>query len=254
MLFDTHAHYDDKSFDEDRSEIILDAYNCNVKGIINVATDISSIKKCISLTEEFDFVYATVGVHPHNVKELDETFLDSIYKYSKNKKVIAIGEIGLDYYHDFSPRDTQKLWFERQIQLAKDVNLPIIVHDRDAHQDVIDIIKSSSANTVGGVLHCYSGSVEMAKIVLDNNLHISIGGPVTFKNSKKLVDVVKYVPIDRLLIETDCPYLTPEPFRGKRNYSGYINFVAEKIAEIKKMTIDEVSNITYQNAKSLFKI
>lgn len=254
MLFDTHAHYDDERFDEDRYEIIKNAHDEGVSYIINAAADFKSIASSISLSEKFDFVYAAVGIHPHSAGEMDENTIEVIKESAKNPKVVAIGEIGLDYYYDNSPREIQRIWFSRQIILAKNLNLPIIVHDRDAHEDVMNIIKSDHAEETGGVMHCFSGSIEMARELLNLNFYISIGGPVTFKNAKKAIEVVKYVPLDRLLIETDCPYLTPEPYRGKRNYSGYVRLVAEKIAEIKGVALEEIADVTLCNAKELFKI
>jgi TatD DNase family protein len=254
MLFDTHAHYDDERFEEDRYEIINNAHKEGVSYIINAAADFKSIASSISLSQEFDFVYAAVGIHPHSAGETDENTIEIIKESAGNPKVVAIGEIGLDYYYDNSPREIQKIWFSKQITLARSLNLPIIVHDRDAHEDVMNIIKSDHAEETGGVMHCFSGSVEMARELLNLNFYISIGGPVTFKNAKKVIEVVKYVPLDRLLIETDCPYLTPEPYRGKRNYSGYVRLVAEKIAEIKGVSFEEIAEVTLQNAKMLFKI
>ncbi len=254
MLFDTHAHYNDQRFEEDRHEIIRNAHEEGVSYILNASSDIPSISFSVSLSQEYDFVYAAVGVHPHNAAEIDESLLETLKEYAKMPKTVAIGEIGLDYYYDNSPREIQKYWFARQIGLAKSLNLPIIVHDRDAHEDVMNIIKAEDAKAVGGVMHCFSGSVEMARDLLDMNFYISIGGPVTFKNAKKAIEAVKYVPMDRLLIETDSPYLTPEPFRGKRNYSGYVGLVAEKIAGIKGVTFEEIAEITTNNAKRLFGI
>jgi TatD DNase family protein len=213
-----------------------------------------SAKVSISLAEKFEFVYAAVGVHPHNIGGMTDDTLAEVASLADNDKVVAIGEIGLDYYYDTTPRDLQRYWFSKQIDLAKGLNLPIIIHDRDSHEDVLNIIKTEGAKDVGGVFHCFSGSVEMARVVLDNNLYISVGGAVTFKNARKLLDVVKYVPIDRLLIETDSPYLTPEPYRGKRNDSGFVRLVAEKIAQIKELEFEEVAQFTLNNAKRLFRI
>ncbi|AUG58817.1 MAG TPA: TatD family deoxyribonuclease [Ruminiclostridium sp.] len=254
MFFDSHAHYDDRRFDNDREEIIKDAFNNGVSYILNASSSRKSVAETVSLANEFEKIYAAVGIHPHDAKDMDEDFLEELKNYAKNPKVVAVGEIGLDYHYDFSPRDTQKFWFKRQINLAKELKLPIIIHDREAHKDVLDIVKSEKAGEVGGVFHCFSGSVEMAREVLNNNFYISLAGPVTFKNARKAAEVAEYVPIDRLLIETDCPYLTPEPYRGKRNYSAYVKYVAEKIAEIKGMELEEVAEKTTANAKKLFKI
>ncbi|HOM02515.1 MAG TPA: TatD family hydrolase [Acetivibrio sp.] len=254
MLFDSHAHYDNKRFNEDRLEAIKKAYDSGVMYILNASADMASSKATISLTKEFDFVYGAVGVHPHSAAEMTDEDIAKLEEFAKEDKIVAIGEIGLDYYYDFSPREQQKLWFAKQINLARKLNFPIIIHDRDAHKDVLDIVKAEQARDVGGVFHCYSGSVEMLRDVLENNFYISVGGTLTFKNAKKAVEVVEHVPLDRLLIETDCPYLTPEPHRGKRNDSSYVRLVAEKIAEIRGMSFEEVAEITTNNAKRLFRI
>ncbi|WP_136479600.1 TatD family hydrolase [Acetivibrio thermocellus] len=254
MLFDSHAHYDNKRFDEDRFEVIKKAYDSGVSYILNAAADMASSVETVSLTRKFDFIYGAVGVHPHEVAKMSDDDIEKLKDFAKEEKIVAIGEIGLDYYYDFSPREQQKLWFARQINLAKELNLPIIVHDRDAHKDVLDIVKAEQAKDVGGVFHCYSGSVEMLMDVLENNFYISVGGTLTFKNAKRVVEVVERVPLDRLLIETDCPYLTPEPHRGKRNDSSYVRLVAEKIAKIRGMSFEEVAEITTNNAKRLFGI
>lgn len=254
MLFDSHAHLDDEKFSHDRYEIINKARESGVSYILNASSDLVSAKNSISLAEDFEFIYAAVGIHPHCAGEMEDSTLDIIRDLAGHKKVVAIGEIGLDYYYDTAPRDIQKYWFARQLDLARELELPVIVHDRDAHEDILDIIKSQNSREVGGVFHCFSGSVEMAKEVLDNNFYISVGGVVTFKNAKKIIDVVKYTPMDRLLIETDCPYLTPEPFRGKRNDSGYVRLVAEKIASIKGLSFESVASITLNNARQLLSI
>ena len=255
MLFDTHAHYDDRKFSEDRDETIERAYKNGVKYIINVSYDLKSSAESVSLSDKFDFVYAAVGIHPHDVAAVDDSAVSTLEDYAlNNKKVVAIGEIGLDYYYDNSPRELQRYWFARQIRLAKKLGLPIIVHDRDAHEDTFNIVREEEAGEVGGVFHCHSGSVEMAKELIKNNFYIAIGGAVTFKNARKVVDVAAFVPDDRLLIETDCPYMTPEPFRGKRNESSYVRLVAEKIAEIRGVTAEYIARITTENAKKLFRI
>lgn len=254
MLFDTHAHYDDTKFNEDRYEVIKRAHESGVSYILNASSSAASNAESIKLARRFDFVFASIGIHPHNVNEITENTLADLTGYASEKKVVAVGEIGLDYYYDFAPKEVQKRWFAEQISLAKNLNLPIIVHNRDAHEDSVNIIKSENAKAVGGVFHCFSGSVEMAKELLKNDFYISVAGPVTFKNAKKLIEVVEFVPADRLLIETDCPYLTPEPYRGKRNDSGYMRLVAEKIAEIKGVAFEEVARITTENAKRLFRI
>jgi len=254
MLFDSHAHYDDERFNEDRDIVLKSVYESGVGYVLNAASDVASIDSTLELSEKYDFVYAAIGIHPHNVEKAETGVLDRIAELSKRPKVVAIGEIGLDYYYDFSPRELQKKWLIMQIGLAKDLKLPIIVHNRDSHQDILDIVKSENAKKTGGVFHMFSGSVEMAEILLDNNFYISVGGVVTFNNAKKIVDVVKAVPPDRLLVETDCPYMTPVPFRGRRNDSTYMINTVRKIAEIKGMEVERIIEITTKNAKDLFNI
>lgn len=254
MLFDTHTHYDDERFTDDKYEVIERAHNSGIKYMLNASSDIASCSESVSLAEKYAYVYAAVGVHPHNVEQADHNTLNIIRDYAKSSKAVAIGEIGLDYYYDNSPRELQRQWFIKQIHMAIQLNLPIIVHNRDAHMDTLKIVKQEEAKKIGGVFHCYSGSVEMAREVLDNNFYISVGGVVTFKNASRISEVVRFVPEDMLLIETDCPYLTPEPFRGKRNESSYIRFIAEKIAEIKGTSFEYIAYVTTENAKRLFKV
>jgi len=255
MLFDSHAHYHDERFANDRHEALMKAYADGVGHILAASTDIASSRQNIKLAGQYDFVYAAVGIHPHDAINANDESLEELAELAlQSEKVVAIGEIGLDYFYDNSPRDVQKAWFVRQINLARELRKPVIVHDRDAHEDTMHILVSEKASETGGVLHCYSGSVEMAREVLKNNFYISFGGAITFKNAKKSIEVVRYVPDDRLLIETDCPYLTPEPYRGRRNESGYVRLVAEKIAEIRNIGLDEVISKTAENAKRLFNI
>lgn len=254
MLFDTHAHLDDEKFDNDRDEIIQKCQDENVGLILNAGTNVKTSLKSISLANKYDFIYASVGIHPHDAKDMDEDTIEVLRELAKNKKVVAIGEIGLDYYYDFSPREIQKRRFIEQIELARELDLPIIVHDRDSHEDTMDILKKSGIKSVGGVLHSFSGSSKMARKCIDLGMYISISGPVTFKNNKKTIEVVREIPLDKLLIETDSPYLTPEPYRGKRNYSGLVRYVAEKIADIKGITFEEVKEATFENGKRLFRI
>ena len=212
-----------------------------------------SSQRCIELSEEYDIVYAGVGIHPHEASSAGEDYLESLRSMAAHKKVVAIGEIGLDYYYDFSPRDDQKRVFTEQIGLASEVGLPIIVHNRESHKDVLDILRSNKELLVGGVMHCYSGSWDMAKLFLDLGLYISLGGPVTFKNAKRPIEIAENIPLDRLLIETDSPYLTPVPHRGKRNDPGLVGLVAEKIAMIRGISVEEVRRVTSENAVSLFR-
>ncbi len=249
MIFDSHAHYNDERYKSCQEESIKYAVDNGVVGIINCGTDIFSSQQSIDLSEKYPFFYAAVGYHPESINDstvFDETALE---KLIANKKVIAVGEIGLDYYYDTTYKSKQLEFFEKQILLAKKHSLPVIIHDRDAHMDTLDLIKKHKPN---GVLHCFSGSVEMAKEVIDLGMYIGIGGVITFKNSKRLVDVVKNIPLERILLETDAPYMSPEPYRGKTNNSAYIKYVAEKIAEIKNIPFSEVYNTTLNNIKTLF--
>ncbi len=254
MLFDTHAHYYDEQYRHDLPETISRAIQSGVGYILTASSDIASSVENISLTQKYSIFYAAVGVHPHNAADINNSIISALADFAAYPKVVAIGEIGLDYFYDNSPREAQKIWFAKQISLARNVNLPIIVHDRDAHEDTVSILKSENARDTGGVLHCYSGSVEMARQILDMGFMISIAGPVTFKNAKKLIEVVKYVPDDMLLVETDSPYLTPEPYRGKRNESANVKLVAEKIAKIKGKSLDYICETTTSNAMRLFGI
>lgn len=254
MLFDTHAHYYDSQFDEDRKEAIERAFSSGVKYILNASSDVASSVENISMAQEYEDIYAAVGIHPHNVMDLNSNIISAISDFATYPKVVAIGEIGLDYFYDNSPREAQKLGFTKQIYLAVNLKLPIIIHDRDAHEDTMKIVREENAKRVGGVFHCFSGSVEMAREVLNNNFYISVGGPVTYKNANRLLEVVKYVPEDRLLLETDCPYLPPEPLRGKRNESANVRLVAERVAKIKGKTLSYITDITTSNAKTLFGI
>lgn len=254
MFFDTHAHYYDDMFKQDRNEVLNKAFESGVKYILNASSDVASSIENISMAKQFKNLYAAVGIHPHNVIDLNNNIISALADFTAYPKVVAIGEIGLDYYYDNSPREAQKMAFIKQINLAVNLNLPVIIHDRDAHEDSLNIVKMENAKRVGGVFHCYSGSVEMAKEILNNNFYISIAGTVTFKNARKLLDVVRYVPEDRLLIETDCPYLSPEPFRGRRNDSSNLGIIAQKIAEIRRSTVEEIAAITTRNAKKLFSI
>jgi TatD DNase family protein len=254
MLFDTHAHYYDSQYDKDRDETIQRARANGVEYILTASSDIASSIESISLAQDYDFIYAAIGVHPHNVMELNNNILSALKDFAAYEKVVAIGEIGLDYYYDNAPREVQKMWFAEQISLAKSLKLPIIVHDRDAHEDTLSIIKAENGRETGGILHCFSGSVEMAREVLNQNFLIAVGGPVTFKNAHRIPEVVKFVPDDMLLIETDCPYLAPVPYRGHRNESAYVRVVAETIAKIKDKPVEYIEQITTSNAKRIFGI
>ncbi len=252
MIFDTHAHYDDERFDEDREELLKQLHRDGISYILNASASPESLEASLELAEKFPFVYAALGIHPHDAEKMDEELLNKIKILSKHEKVVAIGEIGLDYYYDNSPRDIQRYWFERQIELAKELRLPIIIHDRDAHEDTVNILKKTDVKQVGGIFHCFAGSAQMAVEMLKLNLYIAIGGPVTFKNSRKTIEVVKAVPLEKLLVETDSPYLSPEPMRGKRNNSGNLVHIIRKIADIKGVSESLVAETTLMNAKKVF--
>ncbi|GIQ67265.1 TatD family deoxyribonuclease [Xylanibacillus composti] len=254
MLFDTHAHLDSAKFEEEREAMIERARDNGVDYIVNVGFNRETIPTTMALAEQYEWIYAAVGWHPQDAITMQEGDLAWIESLTAHPKVVAIGEIGLDYYWDTSPKDVQQQVFREQIRLARKLKLPIIIHNRDAHQDVVNILQEENAAEVGGIMHCFSGSWEIAKRCLDMNFHISFGGPITFKNAKQPKEVLAQVPLDRLLIETDCPYLTPHPFRGKRNESAYVRYVAEAAAEIKGLEIEELASITTRNALKLFSI
>ncbi len=251
MIFDSHAHYDDTRFDNLRDELLLEISQNGVCGIINCGTDIDTSAFSVSLAEKYDFVYAAVGYHPESVN--DKTVFDEqqMLKLISNKKTVAIGEIGLDYYWDTTFKQKQIEMFEKQLIFANERSLPVIIHDREAHGDTLEIIKKHKPK---GVLHCFSGSVEMAKEAANLGLYIGFGGVLTFKNSKKAVEVAEAIPLESILLETDAPYLAPEPNRGKLNRSDYIEFVAKKLADIKNIDYEEVLNQTLKNTKKLFNI
>lgn len=252
MYFDSHAHYDDKRFDNDRHELLLSLKENGVDYVVNIGADMKSSKESINLANKYDFIYATVGVHPHDVKNMTEKDLDILEEYTKEKKVVALGEIGLDYYYNHSEKDEQRFWFGRQLELANKVGLPVIIHSRDADEECYEIIKKSNINN--GVIHCFSGSKEMAKKYIDLGFKIGIGGVVTFKNARKIIETVENIGVSHILIETDCPYLAPEPYRGQRNSSIYLKEICQKIGEIKKINHDEVAYVTSKNALSFYKI
>jgi TatD DNase family protein len=253
-FIDSHAHLDDERFDADREELINSLYENRVETVLNPGADLNTSKSAVALADKYPFIYAAVGCHPHDSKYMNDDTMNIFRELAKDKKVIGIGEIGLDYYYDNSDRETQKKWFREQIRLAKELDLPYIVHDRDAHEDVFRIMKEEHYSGTRGILHCYSSSVEMAKEFVRLGFYISLGGPVTFKKARTPKLVAKEVPIDRLLIETDCPYLTPEPFRGKRNEPKYVRYVAEEIARIREVDVNEIAEVTKLNFKRLFNL
>lgn len=254
MFLDSHAHLDDSKFDGDRDKLIQGLPNRGIGCVVNAGADMESSKAGIALAQEYPHIYAAIGVHPHDAETMTDDDICELERMAAHERVVAIGEIGLDYYYDNSPRDVQKRRFIDQIELAYRTGLPIIVHNRDAHGDTLEIIRENHHKIHGGVMHCYSGSVEMMREFIDLGFYISLGGPVTFKNAKKPIEVAREVPLERLLIETDCPYLTPHPFRGRRNDPGYVPLVAQKIAEIRGVSAEEIAKVTFQNALDLFKI
>ena len=254
MLFDTHTHVNDEQFDQDREEVIKRARETGVSNMIVVGFDRPTIERAMDIVSKNEDMYAAVGWHPVDAIDMTDEDLDWIESLTKDPKVVALGEMGLDYHWDKSPADVQKSVFRRQIQLAKKLDMPIIIHNREATDDIVAILEEEQGKEVGGIMHCYSSDWETAKRCLDMNFYISFGGPVTFKNGHLAKEVAKQVPLDRLLIETDCPYLSPHPFRGKRNEPARVKLVAEQIAELKEMTFEEIAKITSENAKRLFRI
>lgn len=254
MIFDTHAHYDDEAYDEDRESLFDDMRKRGLEYIVNIGASIGSTKKTLELAEKYPFIYGAVGVHPSETKELTSEDMEWLKTAAQNKKAVAIGEIGLDYYWPEPDRETQKKWFQEQLKLAREVNLPVVIHSRDAAKDTLDILKAWDEHKTKGVIHCFSYTWELVREYLSMGYYFGIGGVLTFKNGKKLVEAVKYMPMDRILLETDCPYLAPEPYRGKRNRSDYIYYVADKLSELKGLSRDEILEITDRNAKEFYGI
>lgn len=252
-IFDTHAHYDSDSFDEDRESVIKELKENGVIGILNCGSDLYGLRKSVELAKDFDMFYAAVGIHPENADEFNEEVVKEIREYVKYEKVKAIGEIGLDYYWDENPpKEVQKEVFRAQMKLADELNLPVIIHDRDAHGDTLEIMKEFP--NVIGVVHCFSGSVEFAKECIKLGYYIGFTGVLTFKNAKKIGDVCREIPADRILVETDCPFMAPVPFRGKRNKSDYIEYIIDKMSEIRGISGEEMNEILLNNKRNLFKI
>lgn len=262
MIFETHAHYDDDAFAEDREEVISSLLSANIGKIVNVGASIASTKSSLRLAEQYKNLYAAVGVHPSDVADLNEETYAWLREQTSHPKAVAVGEIGLDYYWDKESdvQARQREWFRRQLVLAADSGLPVIIHSRDAAEDTMRILKEAgsweirdaSVQGLCGVIHCYSYSPEMAREFVKMGYYIGVGGVVTFKNARKLKETVEQLPLERILLETDCPYMAPEPYRGKRNQSSYIPYIAEKIAEIKHVTTAEVERVTWENAMTLF--
>ncbi len=254
MFIDTHVHLNADQYDDDLKEVIERALENNVTKMIVIGFDRKTIERAMALIEEYDFLYAVIGWHPVDAVDCTNADLEWIEELSAHPKVVGIGETGLDYHWDKSPKDIQQEVFRKQIQLAKKLQLPIIIHNREATEDVLTILKEENAAEVGGIMHCFGGSVETAQISIDMNFMISLGGPVTFKNAKKPKEVAAQIPLEHLLIETDAPYLAPHPYRGKRNEPSYVTLVAEEIARLRDLPVEEVAKITTQNAERFFKL
>ncbi len=253
MIFESHAHYDSHQYDVDRDELLAAMPENGVGTIVNSAADWESVTEVVELAEKYSFVYAAVGLHPDEVGALDEERFAFLREQCKKEKVVAVGEIGLDYYWDNESHDVQKKWFIRQLELARELDLPVIVHSRDAAADTLEVMKEH-AQGLRGVIHCFSYSKELANEYIKMGFHIGVGGVVTFKNSKKLKEIVAEIPLEYILLETDSPYLAPTPYRGKRNSSVYITYIAQEIAALKGITYEEVIAQTETNGKELFRI
>ncbi|MCI8634276.1 MAG: TatD family hydrolase [Eubacterium sp.] len=256
MIFESHAHYDDEQFNEDRDSLLKELLNGNICNIINIGASIESTKSSIALAEQYPQIYAAVGVHPSDAGELNEQSFAWLREQTTHPKVVSVGEIGLDYYWEKEPdvQKTQRYWFARQMELAKEARLPVVIHSREAAEDTVRVMKSVHAEEIPGVVHCYSYSPELAQEFLKMGYYIGVGGVVTFKNARKLKETVEQVPLEKILLETDAPYLAPEPYRGKRNCSRYLGYVAEEIARLKQVSAEEVEDVTRKNAQKLFQI
>lgn len=254
MIFDTHAHYDDEKFDEDRDELLTSLADAGVGTVVDAASTIDSCHQIIELIDKYPFLYGTLGIHPSECKDMTEDDLDWIRQQLKNPKIVAIGEIGLDYYWPEPDHDIQKKWFEKQLELAKETDMPVVIHSRDAAEDTLNMIKMAQLPPKTVDIHCFSYSKEIAREYLNMGYYLGVGGVVTFKNAKKLKEVVEYAPIENILLETDCPYLAPEPNRGKRNSSLNLEYIVDKIAELKNMDREDVISITEKNAQDFYRI
>jgi len=252
MYFDTHAHYCDKRFNEDRDELLCSMNDGGVSLILNAGSSLRSSRLSLELADKYPFIYASVGVHPHDSKSMDDRTVAVIEGLLSHPKAVAVGEIGLDYHYDFSPRDVQKKRFREQLELARQLKLPVIIHEREALQDTLDAVREYK--DLAGVFHCFSGSWETAKVILDLGWYISFTGVITFKNARRALEVIEKMPVDRIMLETDCPYMAPEPMRGRRNISLYLPYIAEKVAEVRGMAVVEVAEFTTENGKRFFGI
>ena len=254
MIFDTHAHYDDEAFDEDRDSLLKSLPENGIESAVNVSSNIASVQATLALIKKYPFLYGAVGIHPNETGELDESRFQWLEQMTQMPKVVAVGEIGLDYYWDEPEREIQKEWFVRQLNMARKVKLPVIIHSRDAAKDTLDIMKGEKSWEIGGVIHCFSYGKEIAKEYLDMGFFLGIGGVLTFQNGKKLKEVAEYAPLEQIVLETDCPYLSPVPNRGRRNSSLNLPYVVKALADIRHISEQEVIDITNQNAKRLYRI
>ncbi|MBO5237363.1 MAG: TatD family hydrolase [Lachnospiraceae bacterium] len=254
MIFDTHAHYDDEAFDEDREALLNRMQAGGIGRIVNIGANMRTSEMTVELTKRYDFIYGAVGVHPNDVGEMKEEDLQRLCQWAGLERIVAIGEIGLDYHYDEPERAIQFQWFEAQMELARQVQLPIVVHSRDAAKDTIDLMKACHAEEIGGVVHCYSYTKELAREFLNMDYYFGVGGVLTFPNAKKLKEAVAYIPLEKIVLETDCPYLAPVPNRGKRNSSLNLPYVAEVLAEIKGLPVEEIEAVTFENGKRLYRM
>ena len=252
-LFDTHAHILDDQFNDDREQVIRNIYD-NMALVVNIGCNLEDCPRTVALAEQYDKLYAAVGLHPEDVKTYTPEGWNMICRLAEHPKVVGIGETGLDYYWNTSTKDAQKVLFEQHIDLAKQLHKPLVIHDREAHGDTLEILKRTNAKEAGGILHAFSGSVEMAMEVIKMGFYIGLGGPVTFKNARKAVEVAQAIPLEYLVIETDCPYMAPVPFRGKRNEPMLVQHTAAKIAELRGISLEELIEATYQNGKRVYGI
>ncbi|SEA47386.1 TatD family hydrolase [Desulfuromusa kysingii] len=252
LLVDSHAHLDGSQFVDDLDATIDRATANGISHILTIGCDLKSSEQSIAIANKYEHIFAAVGVHPHDAVEIDDESLKILRSMLTQPKVVALGEIGLDFYRDRSPREIQRYAFRRQIRLAREMGKPIIIHDRDAHNEVIQILKEEKSSEIGGVLHCFSGDLQIAEQCLELGFYLSFTGTITYPKNQEIRDVIKHIPIDRMLVETDCPYLSPQKFRGKRNEPALVRYTAEKIAEIKDLTIEDVAIITSANCRSLF--
>ena len=252
MLFDTHAHMNDPAFDQDREQVLLGLKDKGVELVMNIGCSLKSSRDCIAMAEKYPFVYATVGSHPDSADEVNEDVIGQYRQMAQHERVLAIGEIGLDYHYEDIPREIQKKAFRMQMELAKELNMPVVIHEREAHDDGMRIVKEFKGVT--GVFHCYSGSAEMARQLVDMGWYIGFTGVLTFKNARKAVETAQRIPLERIVLETDCPFMAPEPFRGKRCDPGYLYRMAERLAEIRGISVEEVHAVTMENAKRLYRM